>query len=222
MAYAGLGDVNPSAYLSVGLRAYTAATAGTKAANICNSGDANCADVNSLVNGNFDVATAQGTPLNCGGAGGTCTVKTLYDKSGSLNCGGSACDFTNATAANRPTLVFNATGAGRACMAFNGSQFLTSPAATTINQPFSVASYLERTGNFTSLGNVISSANVVDNFQMGPGGSANTVLCTQRLTALRPPPPIAPFTVCNSYLTIPAEARSTSTAPPHQCPSLLD
>lgn len=142
IVFSGSGDIAPSAIVWAGLRAYSKATAGTKTANICNSGDANCADVNTLANGNFDVATAHAAPLNCGGAGGTCTIKTLYDKIGT-NCGG-ACDLTNATAANRPTLVFNdTTGGSRACMRFNGStQFL----ATTGNlvafaQPFTVSTY---------------------------------------------------------------------------------
>src|SRR5262249_23860887 len=107
-SYVGPLDVVGASKICASLRACSAALAGTKVANICNSGDANCADLNSLANGDFDVTTAQGSPLNWGGAGGTCTIKWLYNQPAGLNCsGGTTCDMLNNTAANRPTLVFN-------------------------------------------------------------------------------------------------------------------
>jgi hypothetical protein len=141
--YTGPGDVVSGWAFWGGLRAFSAATAGTKAANICNAGDANCADVNTLANGNFDVTTAQGAPLNCGGTGGTCTVKTLYDKS--LGSG----DLTNATVANRPTLGFSCAGlsAGRPCLAYSVSAFMTSGAAPTIAQPMTLVAAGLQTSN---------------------------------------------------------------------------
>jgi len=147
-AYTGPGNITGSAYAWYGLRAYTTATAGTKAANICNSGDANCADVNTLANGSFDVATAQGAPLNCGGAGGTCTIKTLYDKSGNTR------DIANATIANRPTLVFNAFGT-KAAMSCNGNSELHTAATVNISQPFTSSVV----ANTTAVGNIWSDSN---------------------------------------------------------------
>jgi hypothetical protein len=166
------GNVVAGAKAWWGLRAYTTATAGTKSANVCNAGDANCADVNTLANGNFDVTTAQGAPLNCGGAGGTCTIKTLYDKSGSLACtGGVACDVTNVTAAARPTLVFNCTGT-LPCMAFSGaaSQQLVSAVLTaTIAQP-NTASFVSQRTSGVVLAGVIGPTGTVFGY-----GTANLV-----------------------------------------------
>jgi hypothetical protein len=138
-AFAGPGDVVSGAIMWAGLRAYSLAKAGTRAANICNSGDANCADINTLANGKFDVVTATGAPLNCGGTGGTCTVKTLYDQTGNTNCAGAACDLTNATAANRPTLTLNCFGT-LPCMTFNGtSAHLATSGVVTQSQPLSLS-----------------------------------------------------------------------------------
>ncbi len=153
---------------------YSLATAGTKVANICNSGDANCADVNSLSNGDFDVATAQGSPLNCGGAGGTCTVRTLYDQSGALACAGAiACPVTISGAAARPTLAFSVVG-GKPCMFFvrASSQKLDGSAsvASTHSQPYSISMVAERAGSTTANNAVLTnSANV----QVGLGTGAN-------------------------------------------------
>jgi hypothetical protein len=164
--YVGPGDISPGAWAGGGLRAYARATIGSRVANICNAGDANCADVNTTSLGDFNVVAAQSAPLNCGGAGGTCTVKTLYDKTGNTNCT-TACDFSNATAANRPTLVFNDTAAGKACMRFNGSsQFLATPGSTP-NQPFTFSSYAIATGNFTSTTSIAGFANTFDQVIIG-------------------------------------------------------
>lgn len=175
--YSGPGDVVSGAMAWWGLRAYSNAKAGTKAANICNASDTNCADVNTLTNGNFDVATSQGAPLNCGGAGGTCTVKTLYDQSGSTLCiGSTACNLTNTTIANRPTLTFNCVGA-LPCMTWASPtvQVLSSLGLiATQSQPFSVSAVGERTGAFTSIGDIAGGAS--NGFQFGFGGSANTAL----------------------------------------------
>jgi hypothetical protein len=133
-----------------GFRAFSTAyaTALGKIANICNAGDANCADVSSTSGGDFNVATATGAPLNCGGAGGTCTIKTLYDQSGALACTGAvACDVTNATVAARPTLVLNCSGS-LPCMACTATQSLSSVATfpgATIPQPNTVSTVSKRT-----------------------------------------------------------------------------
>lgn len=137
-AYAGPGDIVSGWAFWGGLRAFSAATAGTKSANICNSGDANCADVNTLANGDFDVATAQATPLNCGGTGGTCTVKTLYDKSGNAR------DITQATIGNRPTLVFSCLGS-LPCMAITTSSNMLSTVTVSASAPVSASAVVEQT-----------------------------------------------------------------------------
>lgn len=175
--YAGPGDVVSGAQAWWGLRAYTLALAGSKAANICNNLDANCADINTIaVTGNFDVATAQGAPLNCGGAGGTCTVKTVYDQTVGLNCGASqTCDITQTTIASRPTLVFNCIGT-LPCMAFNGSQTLLGANLFMLTaQPYVLSTACERTGAFTSFSDCIGST-PGGGVQIGMANSANTLL----------------------------------------------
>jgi hypothetical protein len=146
VGYTGPGDVVSGAFAWYGLRAYSLAKAGTKVANVCNSGDANCADINSLANGKFDVTTAQGSPLNCGGAGGTCTIKTLYDQAAANNCGSATCDITQATISNRPVLTFSCLGS-LPCMTFTGtsSQQLVTSNLATVSEPFTLSITDEKT-----------------------------------------------------------------------------
>jgi len=103
--YIGPGDVKAGAWGWWGLRAYSAAKAGTKAANICNTvaGDGSCVDINTLANGQLDMVAVAAIP--CTG-NADCNIKTLYDQTAALNCTGS-CDLTQATIAQRPKLIFN-------------------------------------------------------------------------------------------------------------------
>jgi hypothetical protein len=175
-SFQGPGDIVSGAYGWWGMRAYTLAKAGTKIANICNAADASCADVNSLANGQFDVATAQGAPLNCGGAGGTCTIKTLYEQTGNLNCGASICNLTNTTVATRPTLVFNCIGTAP-CLSFVGAssqQLLTAAAAVTAAQPLTVSYVARRTGATTAFGDVFVVGG--GSLQAGYSNAVNTLL----------------------------------------------
>jgi hypothetical protein len=181
--YTGPGDVTGSWQLWGGLRAFSAATCGTKVANVCNSGDANCADVNALAsNGNFDVTTAQGSPLNCGGSGGTCTIKTLYDKSGNSR------DIANATAAARPTLAFGCAGLGasKPCMVFarSAGQQLRTAAGVNINQPMTfVAGELQTTNNG---GTAYALFDTGGGDGVGFSGSDNQVQCLTAPNTIQP------------------------------------
>jgi hypothetical protein len=174
-AYAGPGDVVSGARMWWGLRAYSLATVGTNIANVCNSGDANCADVVSLSNGDFDVATATGAPLNCGGAGGTCTIKILYEQTGGSTCTGPVPCHLNTTtsAATRPILAFNCIGS-KPCMSFTGTQFLrTGVNVISDVQPntFSAVSQTTNTGaNRSLVASTTSGAN-----QLGYDAANNTV-----------------------------------------------
>src|SRR6266436_5012205 len=109
--YVGPGNVISGAVTFWGLRAYSASYASGlgKIANICTPLDAVCADVSSDVNGNFNLA-AVGS-LTCNNSVSICTVKTFYDQVGTA-CSG-PCDMTQATIANRPTLVVP--GAANGC-----------------------------------------------------------------------------------------------------------
>lgn len=157
-SYAGPGDVKSGASAWWGLRAYSAATAGNRAANICNSGDANCADINTLANGNFDVTTAQGSPLNCGGTGGTCTVKILYDQSGANSCSSAACDLSQPTAATRPVLTFSCLGSLPCMTGSTATGAMQTGGTSSIAQPFTITAAAQRTGNFTAYNTIIANA----------------------------------------------------------------
>jgi hypothetical protein len=165
--FTGPGDTVSGALAWWGLRAYSSATAGTKAANICNASSV-CADVNTLAaNGNFDVATAQGAPLNCGGTGGTCTVNKLYDQSGASNCTG-PCDEIGSTPF--PTLVFNCLGT-KPCAAFAASPMQSPAYVPTTNQPFTGSAVATRTGNLTAYGDIIANAGGGIQLMFGQGNN---------------------------------------------------
>jgi len=98
-AYTGPGDVVPGATAWWGLRAYSSATSGSKAANICRASDSTCEDINTLSDGNFDTATAASF---C--ASTTCTIHTLYDQTGN------GYDLTQSVVVFRPMLTLNCLG----------------------------------------------------------------------------------------------------------------
>ncbi len=156
-SYTGPGDVVASASAFWGLRAYNAAyaTGLNKLANICLPADAVCADATSDANGNL---VLPGSLSTCANSVTICTVKTLYDQSGALACAaGTNCDVTQATIANRPTLVIPGAANGCPttagyCMAFvrASSQCFASANAFTQTQPFSFSFVGNRTGSTTS------------------------------------------------------------------------
>jgi hypothetical protein len=171
-SYSGPGDIVSSANVAWwGLRAYSLAKAGTKAVNVCNTGDAACADVNTLADGSFDVATAAGAPLNCGGSGGTCTIKVFYDQTAGGNCGGS-CDLVRSTIPQRPVLTFNCIGS-LPCTTWAGSQWMITASFTTpiYYQPLSVSVVAEQTGNLGAQQTIIGSWNSPRVGFMGSAGA---------------------------------------------------
>lgn len=170
-AYSGAGDVVTTNWLGYwSLQAFSAAKRGTKVANVCDAADAHCADMlTDATTGNPIVPSLN---PNCS-VSGNCTVKTLYDNTGALACtGGIACDLTQATIASRPTLSINCVGT-LPCMTFTATQSLTGPnLGAAYSQPLSVSVVGERTGNFTSFGDLggVSGGNI----QIGFVNSANT------------------------------------------------
>lgn len=117
--YTGPGDIQTFTFWG-GVRAYSAATAGTKAIQVCNVADVACADLSTDAStGALVVSTIGGS--NC--AIVTCTVKTIYDKVGTADC-------TQATIANRPVFTQNA---------LNSSWGMTFTAAST--QSFSCGTF---------------------------------------------------------------------------------
>lgn len=149
--FTGAADIIASPKVFYGLQAPSAAYAAGlgKLANICTPLDAVCADVSSDANGNFNIG-AVGS-LTCNNSTVICTVKTLYDTSGSNSCAGSIpCDATQATIATRPTLVValaanGCTNTALPCVSVAGAQCMLSPNFTQA-QTFSISVVGKNTG----------------------------------------------------------------------------
>ncbi len=171
--YFGPGDLKPGAVIWWGLQAYNAATAGTKAALICNAADANCVDINTLANGQFDLASAQAAPLNC--TPGTCTIQKFYNKAGANCTTDTTCDLVQATIALRPVLTWNTvgsaaglgqcqnavTGIGNLPCAFNNRgavQAMATVGTLAVNQPFTLVALAARQTGFAFYRALISNA----------------------------------------------------------------
>lgn len=154
-SYTGPGDIVPGASAWYGLRAYSSATRGTKAVNVCNALDVVCADLlTDATTGALVITTIGG--VNCSIA--TCTIKTIYDQTTGNNCTGT-CDLTQATIANRA--IFNTgslcTTASLPCMdAVNASGVpcYLSAGNITVNQPLSFSAVTNRpsaAGNYSTV-----------------------------------------------------------------------
>ena len=156
--YRGPGNIVSGAFAAWPLRAYNSAARGNKVINVCNVSDVACADLSS------DPTTGQLVISAIGGSSCsviTCTIKTWYDQSGATNCGGSACDMSQATIASRPTLVVSCINS-LPCAAFSGTQFMATAAnigAFSATATFSSVSI--RTASFTSNQDIISIASTV-------------------------------------------------------------
>lgn len=172
--FTGAGDVITSNSIAWwGLRAYSAATRGNKLANVCDAGDAHCVDMLS------DATTGNAViPLsnpNC--ASSACTIKTIYDQTGNLSCAGSvACDLTQATATNRPTLTTSCLGS-LVCASFTGSaQILTIAVFPGAHgQPISSSTIMRRTGSTAAYNTVMGTGASTGTLQVGYTSSANTI-----------------------------------------------
>lgn len=160
--YQGPGDNKAGATAWWGLRAYSKATAGNNAAIICNAADANCVTIHTLTSGTFDVATTIAAPLLCAGAGAPCTVKQLYDQSGTNACTAAPCDMTQSTIAQRPVYTLNCVG-GLPCMTGSSATgFMSTVTNSSIAQPFTITAMAQRTGNLSAYNAlIINAANTV-------------------------------------------------------------
>lgn len=139
--YTGPGDVVSGAKAWWGLRGYNATFSGA-VANICDAVTGLvCADI-TWTNSTLTVPTISG--LVCG-IGINCGVKTLYDQSGALSCGGSACHITQATNSNRPLFTTSCFGL-LPCLSFTGGGAALSNATGigALAQPFSISSVFNR------------------------------------------------------------------------------
>ena len=164
-SYIGPGDLVTGWLQWGGLRAFSAAKAGTKAVRVCNAADANCADVlTSAVDGTLNMATITGAPLSC--TTNVCTVQTLYDQSGTTRCSG-PCDLIQATIANRPKLKLNCKST-LPCIEYAGVANQTLASAiqlgTTYVAPFSMSIVMNRTSQASSVYDIYSTGSTPELF----------------------------------------------------------
>ena len=160
--YVGPGDIVSAATAWWGLRAYDAAVAGNKAANICRASDSTCEDVDTLGNGSFDTATAASFCTST-----TCSVKTLYDQTGNGH------DLTETTTSEQPALTFNCIGS-LPCMTFDpaASQQLQTAQFVT-DEPYTISAIADYTGPPGSGGVILADYNDVVGILDGDLGGDN-------------------------------------------------
>ena len=135
----GPGNCVSGAVAWWGFRGYTTAYSG-KVLNVCTALDAACED-ESASGGNLVLGTVGTACLTSG----TCLVKTLYDQSGALACaGGTACDVTQATAADQPSFAASVLN-GLPCATFTNSVELETVTGLTQAQPFTFTGIAKNT-----------------------------------------------------------------------------
>jgi hypothetical protein len=166
-AYTGPGDTlvanSLTGFVAYGLQAYSAATRGSKLAQVCNSTggtDVLCVDMLSdATTGLLVPQTISG--LNCPGSV-NCTVRTWYDLIGTACTGG--CDILQTSPASRATL--SVTVGGNACGVFTSASTIYGPASllSSLSQPFGVAGVVQRTSAFTTTQNFIGDSTNGDGF----------------------------------------------------------
>jgi hypothetical protein len=167
--YSGPVDAVASATACWALRACSSAVRGNAAIQACDASGANCADVlTDATTGSLPASITRGA-TNC--SGGTCTVKIVYDQTGS-NCSG-PCNFSQSTTANQALLTHNCINTSLWCLTFTASNFSLYPASGTfgtINQPYTESVVIKRTSAFTTQGCVLCGGNS----GLGYESSANT------------------------------------------------
>jgi hypothetical protein len=172
-AYAGPGDVYGTAIAWWGLRAFSGADKGNALINICDPTNTTCADwSSSATTGLLLVGTNPLNGTDCT-AVTTCTVKTMYDRSGATNCGGgaAACNVSQNTAADRPTFNWNSGNPYLTCGGTSQLTTFSSSVSATNNQPYSASWVAIRTSG-TSAAVVLN----YDNRGIDSGfGTANTI-----------------------------------------------
>lgn len=173
--YTGPGDVVASAKWWVGLRAYSSAKRGNPSINVCNVADVVCADLSTdATTGALTITTVGGSSCSVV----TCTIKTFYDQTQGTECSGAACDFTQATIANRPILTVSCvSGLPCAACTIGAATRMDTAVGTSYTQPYTFSTASVRTGGFTTLSAIAgdgfytigyaSSANLAFSFESG-------------------------------------------------------
>lgn len=153
-AYSGPGDIVSSASLWVGMRAYSTADRGNKLLNVCNVSDVACGDLSSdATTGALVIGTIGGSSCSII----TCTIKTMYDRSGNGR------DLTQATIANRPTLTVSCINSLPCAVFVAASDQFVSGASFTQAQPTTNNAVAIRTGNTSAFNAIIGRMTAVGN-----------------------------------------------------------
>lgn len=159
--YSGPGDVVSGFAVWISCaRAYNAAyAAGT--GNLCKvvdsaTGLTNCTITSTAAGfANLTATACPGSTTIATFCVSGCKVNIAYDQSGALFCSGStACNWTQATLANMPTLLLSALN-GLPCIASAAGGGLMASPTFTQAQPFTFSAVAERTGAFTTLAQII-------------------------------------------------------------------
>lgn len=146
--YSGPGNVVSGAVAYWGASAYTTGQT-SNAWNVCNVSDVACADWPIGSNGYVTPSLVGGSDCSVV----TCTIKTLYDRSGANSCGGAPCNVTQATIASRAQVAFNALNTF-VCPFSAGAAGTGYTIATGIamSQPVTTLVVAKRDANFTTQG----------------------------------------------------------------------
>lgn len=151
--YAGPGDVATFAYW-YGFRGYNAADT-SPAANVCLPSGGSCFDI-TLSSGDAVIPAGLST---CNTTTVQCTVKTMYEKSGSSTCVTAPCNVTNAVQGNQPIFIPSCQN-GHPCMQCVSASATALDAATanaaTHAQIYSASTVSQRTSNFTTFGAILT------------------------------------------------------------------
>ena len=137
------GDLVTGAFSWSGLRCYNAAYAGN-VADVYAPLDASHTLITCSAGGTLN-ETLQALATTCAVS---CTVKTLYDQSGAGACSG-ACNYTQATIANRPAFISSCVGS-LPCMRFVGAsaqQLQTAALGAAKNQAYTASLVALRNGS---------------------------------------------------------------------------
>lgn len=172
-SYSGPVDVVGSPLYAYALRAISSADRGNAIINLCDDAGANCADI--ATDATTGAMNNPGTlgANNCA-TSNTCRVKTWYDRSGANSCGGSACNVTQATTANMPTLTWSCINS-KPCLVFGATHWLGSAATAPSFTGGTLSAVSQRTGAFTTAANIISVGNTGSQGNLNYRQVANTL-----------------------------------------------
>ena len=168
--YVGPGDIVSGAKAWWGFRGYNAAYSGN-VAGICDQSTGLVCVIATWSGSTLSIPNVGAGP--CNQTTNICEVSELYDGSGSLSCGGAACNVTSAHG-SRPTLLVSCNN-GHPCMQCGtGISMIGAGTAPAVSQPLTVSFAAERTGGLSAFDTVLgsdASGNVQSGFGDGVGGA---------------------------------------------------